>query len=186
MPFDHSTVAAALKENLKLADGQRLYGVVDAASCVDLAFEAKFQYGKEIRSLFLPEVQTPLWDVAPYLVPIDPSSGYLDNWARRWGTNAGVLLVAGADEQTLYEHLRKIFVVEDEEKQEYFFRFYDPRVLPTFLPTCSAAQLEEFFGPIVEIVVEEVPGSALLRLRRSGDKLASDEIPLETNHALQS
>lgn len=148
MPASPANIAAALKQALPLTGDNRLYGVVDAAQCVDLAYEAKILYGREIRSLFLPEVQTQLWDVAPYLVPIDPDSGYLENWARRWGTNAGVLLTSAADEEALHAHLRNIFVAQDEEGQEYFFRFYDPRVLRTFLPTCSPEQLNELFGPI--------------------------------------
>lgn len=179
MPPATSPVVAALRESLRATPDKHVYGVVDAASCVDLAYEAKILFGKEIRSLFLPEVQTQAWDVAPYLVPIDPASGYLDNWARRWGTNAGVLLITGADEQTLYNHLRKIFVVEDEEKQEYFFRFYDPRVLPAFLSTCSALQLEEFFGPIEEFGVEGIQGEALLRFRRESGKLREERVRLD-------
>ena len=166
------TIVAALREALALVPGQRVFGVVDAAQCVDLAYEAKLQYGKEIRSLFLPEVQTKLWDVAPYLVPIDVDSGYLENWARRWGTNAGVLLVTAADEDALYEHLRKVFVVEDEEGQEYFFRYYDPRVLRTFLPTCSGGQLAEFFGSVDELIVEAGELDSSIRFRREGDQLA--------------
>jgi hypothetical protein len=174
MPLDPRAIAASLRESLKSASGGRLYGIVDAARCVDLAFEAKFQYGKEIRSLFLPEVQTPLWDVAPYLVPIDPDSGYVDNWARRFGMSAGILLVTAADEEALCEHLRKVFIVEDEGGQEYFFRYYDPRVLRTFLPTCSAAQLEEFFGPVEEFTVEGESGTELLRFRATGGTSIKD------------
>jgi hypothetical protein len=167
-----SSIVATLREALAPAPGQRVYGVVDAATCVDLAYEAKVQYGKEIRSLFLPEVQAGLWDVAPYLVPIDVESGYLENWARRWGTNAGVLLVTAADDEALYGHLRKVFVVEDEEGQEYFFRFYDPRVLRAFLPTCTAEQFDEFFGLVDAFLVESAAGDALLRYRCDEGKLA--------------
>jgi hypothetical protein len=179
MSVDVPAIIAVLREALAAAPGQRVFGVVDAAQCVDLSYEAKLQYGKEIRSLFLPEVQTELWDVAPYLVPIDVDSGYLENWARRWGANAGVLLVTAADEDALYEHMRKVFVVEDEEGQEYFFRYYDPRVLRTFLPTCSKEQLEEFFGPVVEIIVESGTGDGPLKLRLDGGKLVDMRSKLE-------
>ena len=181
MPLTHSPIATALLESLKTMPGRRIYGVVDAANCVDLAYEAKIQFGREIRSLFLPEVQQRLWDVAPYLVPIDPDSGYMENWVRRWGTSAGILLTSGADEATLFAHLRKMFVVEDENKQEYFFRYYDPRVLPTFLPTCSAAQLDEFFGPVDRFVAEASEGDALVRLRRDGGKLTGERVVLKTS-----
>ncbi len=176
MPVTASTIVTALRENLRTTGGKRLYGVVDAAQCVDLAYEANILYGREIRNLFLPEVQKQLWDVAPYLVPIDPDSGYLSNWARRWGSNAGILLVSGDDENALCAHLRTIFVVEDEEGQEYFFRFYDPRVLRTFLPTCSPEQLEELFGPIEKFIVEDDQDEAMLQFRVTNAKLTVESV----------
>jgi hypothetical protein len=177
-----SAVATALRECFRAVSGIRVYGIVDAARSVDLAYEAKLHFGKEIRNLFLPEVEKQLWDVAPYLVPIDPASGYLDNWARRWGESAGILLTTKTDEATLYAHLRKMFVVEDEEKQEYFFRYYDPRVLRAFLPTCSATQLEEFFGPIAEFTVEDDAGETLVQFRRTGEKLSMERGRLEVRN----
>lgn len=182
MPPSPLAIATALKQNLTTVGGNRLYGIVDAARCVDLAYEAKLLFGKEIRSLFLPEVQTPLWDVAPYLVPIDPDSGFLEHWARRWGTSVGILLVSAADEQTLFDHLRNVFVVEDEEGQEYFFRYYDPRVLRTFLPTCTASQLDELFGPIMEFAMESDLGRSLLLIHRAGVELSEERIRLDENH----
>ena len=170
--MEHAAVVAAIR-SLAPASG-RLYGVIDGARCIDLAYEAKLRFGKKIHSLFLPEVQTQLWDVAPYLVPIDPASEFVDSWAKRWGTAAGVLLTSTADEEALAAHLRKIFVVEDDEKQEYFFRFYDPRVLRTFLPTCSAEQLEEFFGLIEALLVEDADGGAL-HFSRTGETLNQRE-----------
>jgi hypothetical protein len=171
---EHAAVVAAIR-SLAPASG-RLFGVIDGARCIDLAYEAKLRFGKEIRKLFLPEVQTQLWHVAPYLVPIDPASEYVDSWAKRWGTAAGVLLTSMGEEEALAAHLRKIFVVEDEEKQEYFFRFYDPRVLRTFLPTCSAEQLEEFFGPIANVILESDRGDVLIQSRGERGALASRSV----------
>ncbi len=165
---DSAVIAATLREHLSNAAGKNVYGVVDAARCVDLAFEAKIHFGVEIRSLFLPDIQPRLWNVAPYLVPIDPAGGYLENWARRWGESAGILLVSNAEEEPLYQHLREMFVVQDEQQQEFFFRFYDPRVLRTFLPTCSPVQSQKFFGPVRTFVVEDAAGEAALSFARHG------------------
>ncbi len=41
-----------------------------------------------------------------------------------------------------------------EDGDEFYFRFYDPRVLKTFLPRCDNQHIEEFFGPIKFIFVE--------------------------------
>ena len=178
MAADASAIAATLSEHLSSAPGKHIYGVVDAARCVDLAYEAQIYYGVQIRSLFLPDIQPRLWNVAPYLVPIDPVAGYLDNWARRWGESAGILLVTDAGADALHEHLRKIFVVLDEQQQEFFFRFYDPRVLSTVLPTCSVAQLDDFFGPVASFAAECEGGNALLTFRRTSGKLVQEKLPV--------
>ncbi len=35
-----------------------------------------------------------------------------------------------------------------EQKAPLVFRYYDPRVLRVYLPTCSPAEFARFFGPI--------------------------------------
>ena len=54
-----------------------------------------------------------------------------------------------------------IFNVADEDGQTFFFRFYDPRVLRAFLPTCSPSQLTDFFGPVRAMIVESEGGEEL-------------------------
>ena len=45
-------IADALREHIRLAPGEFLYGVVDGARDLELAYEAACLYGQEIRSLF--------------------------------------------------------------------------------------------------------------------------------------
>jgi hypothetical protein len=52
------------------------------------------------------------------------------------------------------------------------FRYYDPRVLRTYLPTCSQQDLGEFFGPVLNYVVEGEDPAELLRFQFAGGKLA--------------
>jgi hypothetical protein len=63
----------------------------------------------------------------------------------------------------LYKHFRKFLIVKTEEGDELYFRFYDPRVLRIFLPSCDKEQLKEFFGPVSYFVCEdEDPGTGLI------------------------
>jgi hypothetical protein len=151
---DFAEIAAVLRGNVKPGTGERLYGVVDAAQDCELAFEAVTGFGKVIRSLFQGEAAPALAHVTPYLVPIDPESGYLQNWAARLGKRAGILLLTSANDDALYLHLRNMFVVQDEKGQEYFFRFYDPRVLRQYVPTCTPDEIRTFFGPVRVIAAE--------------------------------
>jgi hypothetical protein len=38
--------------------------------------------------------------------------------------------------------------VRDERGNRLVFRYYDPRVLRVYLPTCTASELRRVFGPI--------------------------------------
>jgi hypothetical protein len=46
-------------------------------------------------------------------------------------------------------------MVKTEEGEELYFRFYDPRVLRIFLPTCDREQLKDFFGPVDYYLCED-------------------------------
>lgn len=121
---------------------------------MDLVVEAERDFGARTYSLFLPELRRELRAVAPHVFAIDADGGYLDRWRARIGLSAGVLVATRQDVDALAKHLRTIFIVQDETGQDFFFRYYDPRVLRSFLPTCTRDQLGEFFGPIDEFVAE--------------------------------
>ena len=60
-----------------------------------------------------------------------------------------------------------------------YFRFYDPRVLRIFLPTCDAAQLKEFFGPVAHFICEdEDPAFGLVFSLEQG-KLKTEKVPVK-------
>jgi len=159
---DATSLAAALRSHLDLQPGERLYGIVDACQDKDLAFEARDRFKVPIRMLFQGNAAQYMDEVAPYLIPIDPASDYLESWAQRWGKNVGILLTTQADPVKLLRHLREIFVVQDESGQNYFFRFYDPRVLRVFLPTCTPQEAVQFFGPIRRFDCEAESSDELL------------------------
>jgi hypothetical protein len=173
-----SPLAKALREQIELQPGERLYGIVDAAQDKELAFEARDRFKLPIRMLFQGEAAEYMGDVAPYLIPIDPGSEYLESWAERWDRNVGILLTSFADPLKLFRHLREIFVVKDEEGQEYFFRYYDPRVLRAFLPTCTPEQAREFFGPICVLLCVAEKSWSMLRFTadKSGVRQKSTEV----------
>ncbi len=107
-----------------------------------------------------------LEQVAPYLVQLefeDPQSIRLIN--RAWGNQWGIFLRSGATLQSLRKHLRKFLRVTGPGGKPLVFRYYDPRVLRVFLPTCSALQLDQLFGPIESIATEDAGRAKLLEFR---------------------
>lgn len=182
MTVSTEDLADQLRSHIRLASGESLYGVVDGAQDLELAYEAKCLYGQEIRSLFEGPPAAALAEVAPYAVLIDPDSSYLTNWADRWGTNAGILLTTTAGFDELQAHLRKIFIAEDESGQEYFFRYYDPRVLRVYLPTCVDSEIDEFFGPLRSIFLESDLAAEMLHCRSTNGG-QTEVKPLQPNSA---
>jgi hypothetical protein len=55
------------------------------------------------------------------------------------------------------------------------FRFYDPRVLRRFLPTCNPAEMKVFFGEVETLFAESELSGKLLSFRLT-----------EENHLKQS
>ena len=45
-------------------------------------------------------------------------------------------------------------MVYDEKGTPLYFRFYDPRVLRIYLPTCNESELQTVFGPVNHFYVE--------------------------------
>lgn len=170
-----------LRRRIRLANGQQLYGVIDGATDLELVYEAMTTFGYDtVRSLFQGDMAEAMSDVAPYVVPIDPASDYLEKWVQRFDTHAGILVTTSMDLDELHVHLRQIFVTQDETDQDYFLRFYDPRVLPDFLDTCTPEQIDEFFGPITAFVVDnaDIAGYTRYTCDRDGNLAAQPLRPV--------
>jgi hypothetical protein len=86
---------------------------------------------------------------APYLVQRD--HGYRDTHRlirQAWGNSWGVFLRSGTSLKKLRRHLREFLLVRDTKGTRMVFRYYDPRVLRVYLPTCVSAERRTVFGPI--------------------------------------
>lgn len=143
-----------------------VYAVVDAAQDWDFARSAWTHHGLEGFSLMGWDTPPHMQSVSPHLVPMKygtdypyAGSGFLDLWADRLGKNHGILIFTMAGRHRIFEHLESIFEAEDERGKRLFFRYYDPRVLRAYLPTCNEGEARQFFGPIRSILAEgERPG----------------------------
>ena len=93
---------------------------------------------------------TPLAHCAPYLVALRPDSGLLERLVREgWGARWGIFFACARPFKDVRRHLRRFLLVEDDVTAEkYYFRFYDPRTLRVFLPSCTPRQRADFFGEI--------------------------------------
>ncbi|WP_244298115.1 DUF4123 domain-containing protein [Actinobacillus vicugnae] len=65
-----------------------------------------------------------------------------------WHEHLGIFIHSRHDFETVFNHLRKFPVLQDEHGKWFFFRFYDPKVLHNYLNIIanSPEKLSKFFG----------------------------------------
>jgi hypothetical protein len=105
-----------------------------------------------------------LSEEAPYLVELGKDAWFDERLVRRgWGRSWGVYLSSKEPFREVRRHLRQFLFVKDEAERELYFRFYDPRVLRVFLPTCKARQVQALFAAVEAFSMEDEEGRQLLR-----------------------
>lgn len=119
--------------------------------------------------------------VAPHLIALPKRSPFLEQLVREgWGQSWGVYLTCDRPFEEVRKHLRHFLTVELEgEHKKVLFRFYDPRVLRVYLPTCTPKELLEFLGPITRYVLEGEAPTEILGYRNSAAGVESARRPLE-------
>jgi hypothetical protein len=167
----------ALRERL-FGGAKVTYALVDGASCPQLR-EQCFEQKVEPLCLYRGEQPPDMAQVAPYLIQIE-KEGQFTEWLLRsgWGNHWAVFVESPADSDSLLRHLRNFTVVHDETGRPFLFRFYDPRVLRTYLPTCEPGELRKFFGPIERFQLEGGQPEELLCFQNAEGKLKDEKIPL--------
>jgi hypothetical protein len=121
--------------------------------------------------LYAGKLPDALLRAAPYLVELAPTYSFTrplleTGWGRGWGVFLRV-----PDPRNLRHHLRSLLRVQDESGRTLVFRYYDPRVLRVYLPTCTPEELATVFGPIGAFMVESEDGEALLEFAIAGRQL---------------
>jgi len=124
--------------------------------------------GAQYESLFEGWSKAELTLFAPYLVSLPPWSKLLEKLVTKgWGKSWGVFLTSSLAFPDLRQHLRHFLMVNMPDGKQVYFRFYDPRVLRVYLPTCTPQEIAYFFGPVIRFATEnEKPGSLLEFIRR--------------------
>ncbi len=143
---------------LDTARDPRIYGAVDGSFL-------------EKCCLYSGDLPWQLQMTAPYLVQLrsdDRLTRYIGENGR--GNAWGIFARSEAGIKTLRRHFRGFLRVRDRQGRRLLFRYYDPRVMRIYLPTCTKDELETVFGPVSEYLIENEDG-ALVRYRLEGGRL---------------
>lgn len=133
-----------------------VYAVLDGARD-ERIYRAVYDSQLEYECLFAGELPYDLALAAPYLVRLDARAAFT-RWLLEegWGKSFGIFAWTRADTETLRRHFRRLLQIKDDDGRRLFFRYYDPRVLRVYLPTCTAAELREVLGPVGRLLCEGV------------------------------
>ena len=124
------------------------YALVDACNAPAVLAKVQELGPERAYSLYRGRRQVEdLFDIAPYLVPLDET---LHHWilAEMRDDAWGIFVLSSAPLETLLSHLARCLIVRTPGGSREYFRYYDPRVLRTLIPSLDALQRQQLFGPI--------------------------------------
>jgi len=162
------------------AEPEPLYAILDAARD-PLVLALLLESEEKHQSLYEGAKGDRLVASAPYLVALPRESSFLDALIEEgWGSSWGVYLTCDQPFDEVRKHLRRFLMVELDARKPVYFRYYDPRVLRVFLPSCTPQEAAEFFGPIGAFAMESEDSQSLLRFEHQGGKIERREFPWKT------
>lgn len=162
-----------LKQHL-INDTTRLFCVLDGASVSKLPVQLHKMQAANV-CLFKGDLAPDMLYVAPFVVHLPPDDKFTE-WVlgEGFGKHWGIFFHSRRSMQEMRRHFRSLVNVYDEEARSLIFRFYDPRVLKRFLPTCDADQLKTFFGDVDTFFAED--GETLSSFRLENGQLKQSEL----------
>jgi len=167
------------KEQLQKAlfkKGTRVFAVLDGAATPNLATQIH-RLGVPNYSLFRGDLTPDIAEVGPYLVDLVPEQPFTE-WvlSKHFGKNRCIFAHSPHSLKEMRRHFRSIFKVYNEDGNPMIFRFYDPRVLRKYLPTCNAGELKAFFGKVDAFFAEDESAKDLLEFRIEGEDLKQSTV----------
>jgi hypothetical protein len=156
--------ARLLEQHLFFDPDVKAYAVLDGASAPGLLGHLQ-KHRPPYHCLYRGELPPDIAEVAPYLVEL-----HADNpltkviLSEGWGNHWGVFVQTAADLRAMRKHFRTFLMVNDADGKPLYFRYYDPRVLRTFLPTCNTREASIIFGPVRSYLMEAADKS-IVRFR---------------------
>ncbi len=166
--MNKEAIVRSLHQHLFSQFDTNVYTVIDGASVPDLELpRLLWKLKPEHVCLYRGELEPDMAEVAPYLVKLEYDHPFTKlviekGWGNHWGVFAITDVEVGLRE--MRTHFRKFLMVTSPEGKLIYFRYYDPRVLRVYLPTCNAEEMETVFGPISSYILEDEDPAILLRL----------------------
>lgn len=171
--------AQAVSQQLFAVPETTVYAILDGASAPELP-QTLARLGVEAECLFRGELEPDMAQVAPYLAVVQQLDHPFTDWLLQegWGQHWGVFAISKASLRALRMHLRTFLKVYGPDLKPLYFRYYDPRVLRVYLPSCNAEELRTVFGPVLRYLMEGDDPATLLKFWIEETHLKSEQVQL--------
>jgi hypothetical protein len=178
--MNEKVMTQSLVEYLFSKPETNVYIVLDGASVPELP-QLLWEHEPENVCLYRGEQAPDMAAVAPYLVKLEYGHPFTklvceQGWGKHWGIF--VITPTEVEIRAMRQHFRRFLMAYDPDGKLIYFRYYDPRVLRVYLPTCNAEEIEIVFGPISCYIMEHEDSSVLVRLSSDGEKVRAEKVSL--------
>lgn len=125
-----------------------IYAIIDGAACPELRFKL-YRWQPVYSCLWSGKLEPDLEEVAPYMVKLERGAVFTE-WLIKegWGKHWNIFVETPLAPAPFRKQIRKLQLVKSPEGKTLLFRFYDPRVIEMFIPTCEPEQLDELFSQL--------------------------------------
>lgn len=163
-------------KNYLFSETTRLYCILDGASVDDLPMRL-YETNTPNYCLFRGELEPDVLYAAPYVAVLLPGSAFSE-WVFKEcsGNHWGIFAHCRYSLKEMRRHCRALVNVYDEKGNPMIFRYYDPRVLRKFLPTCTNDEIVTLFGKIETLFAETEDGNTLTAYRLENDELKQTDL----------
>jgi hypothetical protein len=178
--MNEKVVTELLVKYLFSQPATNVYTVLDGASVEQLP-QLIWEHEPENICLYRGELEPDMAAVAPYLVKLEYDHPFTKLLCEKgWGNHWGIFAITAkeVDLRTVRRHFRRFLMVYDPEGKLIYFRYYDPRVLSVFLPTCNSEELGVVFGPVSSYIMEDGDSPMLLQFGLKDGELQSKKLTI--------
>lgn len=140
-----------------------LYAILDACDEPQVPVKVQELGAERAVSLYRGAAERDYWSFAPYLAIVDQE---LLNWIveNLWEDPWGIFAVSAAPLNDVRKHFRQFLLVESPDGEQLYFRFYDPRVLPTYLESSNAEECQQMYNIVTDYYVGGSTAESLIRI----------------------